>query len=60
MDAQASARARGRMGGRKRKLSGARAQHLVGDYLAQEMTIQEMAEEYGISRDAVYDLPRHT
>ena len=54
MDGLKAARARGRVGGRKQKLSPAQEKDLSKKYAAREMTVAEIGEFFGISRDAVY------
>jgi DNA invertase Pin-like site-specific DNA recombinase len=53
-DGLKAARARGRVGGRKQKLSPAQEKDLLKKYAAKEMTVAEIGEFFGISRDAVY------
>jgi DNA invertase Pin-like site-specific DNA recombinase len=55
-DGLAAARARGRVGGRKAKLSDAQVGKLIELFAAKEITIQELANMYGISRPTVYRL----
>jgi DNA invertase Pin-like site-specific DNA recombinase len=50
----ASARARGRKGGRKPKLSPAQAAQVRRLYDSREMTVAEIGEQYGITRESVY------
>jgi DNA invertase Pin-like site-specific DNA recombinase len=50
----ASARARGRTGGRKPKLTPAQAAQVRKLYDSREMTVQEIGEQYGITRESVY------
>lgn len=54
MDGLAAARARGRTGGRKPKLSPAQAAQVKRLYEAREMTVAEIGEQYGITRESVY------
>lgn len=54
MDGLKAARARGRTGGRKAKLSDAQAAQVRKLYAAREMTVQEIGEQYGVSRDTIY------
>jgi DNA invertase Pin-like site-specific DNA recombinase len=54
MEGLAAARARGRTGGRKPKLSDAQAAQVRKLYAAREMTVAEIAEQYGITRESVY------
>lgn len=49
-----SARARGRKGGRKRKLTDAQAAEIRRMYDAREKTVKEIGELFGIGREAVY------
>jgi DNA invertase Pin-like site-specific DNA recombinase len=53
-DGLEAARSRGRVGGRKAKLTDAQAAQVRKLYAAREMTVQEIAEQYGISRESVY------
>jgi DNA invertase Pin-like site-specific DNA recombinase len=55
-DGLAAARARGRVGGRKAKLSDAQIGRLVEVYDSKNITIQDMANMFGISRPTVYRL----
>lgn len=55
-DGLAAARARGRVGGRKAKLSNAQVGRLVDLYNEKKITIQDLANMYGISRPTVYRL----
>lgn len=55
-DGLAAARARGRVGGRKAKLSDAQVGKLIELFAAKDITIQELANMYGISRPTVYRL----
>ncbi len=55
-DGLAAARARGRVGGRKAKLSDAQVGKLIELFAAKQITIQELANMYGISRPTVYRL----
>jgi DNA invertase Pin-like site-specific DNA recombinase len=50
----ASARSRGRKGGRKPKLSPAQAAQVRKLYDSREMTVAEIGEQYGITRESVY------
>ena len=54
----AAARARGRVGGRKRKLSTAQAAEVVRMYRAGDKTVTEVGELFGISRESVYGYVR--
>jgi DNA invertase Pin-like site-specific DNA recombinase len=49
-----SARARGRKGGRKAKLTPAQAAQVRKLYDAKDMTVAEIGEQYNISRETVY------
>jgi DNA invertase Pin-like site-specific DNA recombinase len=53
-DGLKAARARGRVGGRKKQLSPAQERDLLKKYEAKEMTVAEIGEFFGISRDGVY------
>ena len=55
-DGLAAARARGRVGGRKAKLSDVQIGRLLEHYNEKKLTIQDMANMYGISRPTVYRL----
>lgn len=55
-DGLAAARARGRVGGRKAKLSDAQIGKLIEHYDEKKITIQGLANMYGISRPTVYRL----
>jgi DNA invertase Pin-like site-specific DNA recombinase len=55
-DGLAAARARGRVGGRKAKLSAAQIGKLIKHYEARNISIQELANMFGISRPTVYRL----
>lgn len=55
-DGLAAARARGRVGGRKAKLTPVQVGKLVELYDEKKITIQELANMYGISRPTVYRL----
>jgi DNA invertase Pin-like site-specific DNA recombinase len=50
----AAARARGRKGGRRAKLTAAQAAQVRKLYGAREMTVSEIGEQYNISRETVY------
>jgi DNA invertase Pin-like site-specific DNA recombinase len=50
----AAARARGRKGGRKPKLTPAQAAQVRRLYEAKDMTVAEIGEQYGITRESVY------
>lgn len=54
MDGLKAARSRGRVGGRKQKLSPAQEKDLLKKYAAKEMTVAEIGEFFNISRDGVY------
>ena len=54
MEGLEAARARGRVGGRKPKLSAAQQKELLRMVAAKEKTIAEIGEVFGISREAVY------
>jgi DNA invertase Pin-like site-specific DNA recombinase len=49
-----AARARGRKGGRRQKLSTPQAAEVVRMFSAREKTVAEIAELFGISRESVY------
>jgi len=53
-----AARARGRVGGRKEKLSPAQRKELLRMVSAREKTMAEVGEVFGISREAVYGYVR--
>ena len=53
MDGLAAARARGRMGGRKPKVTPARAQKIRERYAAKE-PVRSIATDYGLSRQTIY------
>lgn len=55
-DGLAAARARGRVGGRKAKLTDAQVGRLLEMYQQREITIQDLAKMFGISRPTVYRL----
>lgn len=55
-DGLAAARARGRVGGRKPKLSPSQVNRLMQVFSEQKMTVQEVASMFGISRPTVYRL----
>lgn len=55
-DGLAAARARGRVGGRKAKLSDAQIGRLLEHFNEKKLSIQDMANMYGISRPTVYRL----
>lgn len=55
-DGLAAARARGRVGGRKAKLTAAQIGRLMELYDKKEISIQDLANMYGISRPTVYRL----
>ena len=50
----AAARARGRKGGRRAKLTDAQAAELRRMYAAKERTVKEIGELFGITRESVY------
>jgi DNA invertase Pin-like site-specific DNA recombinase len=54
MDGLAAARARGRKGGRRPKLTPAQADQARKLYAAREMTVAEIGELFGITRESVY------
>jgi DNA invertase Pin-like site-specific DNA recombinase len=54
MEGLAAARARGRVGGRKPKLSAAQQKELLRMVAAKDKTMAEIGEVFGISREAVY------
>lgn len=54
MDGLAAARARGRSGGRKAKLSPAAVRQAQAMYASREHTVQEIADVLGVSRPTVY------
>lgn len=54
LDGLASARARGRVGGRKAKLTDAQANEVRRLYAAREKTVAEIGEIFGITRESVY------
>lgn len=53
-DGLAAARARGRVGGRKAKLSMLQVQEIQKLYLARELTVHEIAQMFNVSRPTVY------
>jgi DNA invertase Pin-like site-specific DNA recombinase len=53
-DGLAAARARGRVGGRKPKMTPARIAEAKKLYEAQEKTVQEIADLFGVSRPTIY------
>lgn len=54
MDGLAAARARGRVGGRKPKLSQGQINTIKKLYDARELTVAEIAGQFGVSRPTVY------
>jgi DNA invertase Pin-like site-specific DNA recombinase len=50
----AAARARGRKGGRRAKLTDAQAAEVRRMYAAKERTVKEIGELFGITRESVY------
>lgn len=54
MDGLEAARARGRTGGRKPKLSDAQAAQVRKLYEAKDMTVAEIGDLFGITRESVY------
>lgn len=54
MEGLAAARARGRTGGRKPKLTDAQAAEVRRLYAAREKTVAEIGELFGITRESVY------
>ncbi len=54
LDGLAAARARGRTGGRKAKLTDAQAAEVRRLYAAREKTVAEIGELFGITRESVY------
>ncbi|WP_244178687.1 helix-turn-helix domain-containing protein [Streptomyces rubellomurinus] len=54
MDGLASARARGRVGGRRPRLSSEQAALAQQLYGAREKTVQQIAELFGVPRSTVY------
>ena len=54
MSGLAASRARGRVGGRKPSLSPAQARRVKQLFAAQELTVQEIADLFGVSRQTVY------
>lgn len=57
-DGLAAARARGRVGGRKPKLSDKQQAEIRRLYQARDKTVQEIAELFGVSRPTVYSVLR--
>ncbi|AWR21320.1 recombinase family protein [Aurantimicrobium photophilum] len=53
-DGLAAARARGRVGGRKPKMTPARAAEAERLYKEKNMTVQEIADIFGVSRPTIY------
>ncbi|HZR53634.1 MAG TPA: recombinase family protein [Streptosporangiaceae bacterium] len=53
-----AARARGRAGGRRQKLSGAQEKELLRMVAAKDRTVAEVGDVFGISREAVYGYVR--
>jgi DNA invertase Pin-like site-specific DNA recombinase len=58
MEGLEAARARGRVGGRKPKLSAAQEKELLRMVAARDKTMAEVGEVSGISREAVYGYVR--
>lgn len=58
MDGLKAARARGRVGGRKQKLSPKQAAEVRKLYASKEKTVAEIGELFGLSRDGVYGYVR--
>ena len=54
MDGLAAARARGRVGGRKPRLSPTQIKNIRKRYDAQDGTVAELAADYGVTRQVVY------
>ena len=54
LDGLAAARARGRKGGRKMKLSPAQANEVRRMYAAKDKTVKEIGALFGITRESVY------
>jgi DNA invertase Pin-like site-specific DNA recombinase len=54
LDGLAAARARGRVGGRKAKLTDAQAAEVRRLYAAKDKTVAEIGELFGITRESVY------
>jgi DNA invertase Pin-like site-specific DNA recombinase len=54
LDGLAAARARGRVGGRKAKLTDAQAAEVRKLYAAKDKTVAEIGELFGITRESVY------
>ena len=54
MEGLAAARARGRTGGRKPKLTDKQAAEVRRLYAAREKTVSEIGELFGITRESVY------
>lgn len=59
-DGLAAARARGRVGGRKPKMTPARISEAKKLYEAQNKTVQEIADLFGVSRPTIYRHVRET
>ncbi len=55
-DGLAAARARGRVGGRKAKLTDAQISKLMQHFEEKKISIQDLAKMYGVSRPTVYRL----
>jgi DNA invertase Pin-like site-specific DNA recombinase len=53
-DGLAAARARGRVGGRKAKLTLLQMQEIQKLYLARELSVQQISEMFNVSRPTVY------
>lgn len=60
LDGLAAARARGRTGGRKAKLSDAQAAEVRRLYAARDKTVAEIGELFGITRESVYRYVKQT
>ena len=58
MEGLEAARSRGRVGGRKPKLSAAQQKELLRMVAAKQKTMAEVGEVFGISREAVYGYVR--
>jgi DNA invertase Pin-like site-specific DNA recombinase len=54
MDGLQAARARGRKGGRRAKLTDAQATEVRRLYAAKDKTVKEIGELFGITRESVY------
>lgn len=54
MDGLAAARARGRVGGRKPKLSPAQMRTIKKLYDERELSVQEIAQQFNVSRQTVF------